>query len=469
MASYLLLRSNKETGPFNLEDLIKAGLKAYDLVWVQGKSAAWRYPGEIEELKPYAPLVEEQPYDRFYKKNTEAAKEQSQPIVQDQSYQKTFIKEEPQPVEEQQSYQKTFVKEEEPAIEEKYAKYIPKKSVFVTLPGQKTAVVVQRPVQPVQPEPDPEPTIIVTENPAAQIKYSQPLDEIKEMYVKTLQERKNKIARKTFALASLKKVAVVAGLILLGLLAGFLIKSNSGKDMLATQAVQQPSQTQIAANVPVPVPTNQETTTQQTDKNIAVTTPPVIQASDPAPTVINMPPAMKARLIREERKQYEDSKVKKDPGTQVPSVTQTFSEPISRPLSNDPVSGERNRQVRDNQSNTSSNTTDTKPFSTRKKSPIGSQVSVTTNDYKRVAFGGIRNLEVTVTNDSKFMLDKVIVELEYLKPNELPLRTETIQFHTISANGSSTIKLPDTNRGIKVLYKIVDIQSAQSETALSGF
>jgi len=465
MASYLLLRSNKETGPFSLEDLIKAGLKAYDLVWVQGKSAAWRYPGEIEELKPYAPLVEEQPYDRFYKKNTEAATEESQPIVQEQSYQKPFVKQEPQPVEEQPSYQKTFVKEELPAIEEKYAKYIPKKSVFVTLPGQKTAVAVQRPVQQVQTEPVPEPTITVTENPVAQIKYSQPLDEIKEMYVKTLQERKHKIARKTFALASLKKAAVVAGLILLGLLAGFLIKSNSGKDILATQVVQQPSQ--IAANVPVPVPANQETATQ-TGKSVPVNTP-ITRATDPAPAVINMPPAMKARLIREERKQYEDSKLKKDPAVQMPSATQTFSQPISRPLSNDPVTGERNRQVRDNQSNTSSNTTDTKPFTARKKSAIESQVSVTTNDYKRVAFGGIRNLEVTVTNESKFMLDKVTVELQYLKPNELPLRTETIQFHTIAANGSSTIKLPDTNRGIKVLYKIVDIQSAQSETALSGF
>lgn len=46
--------------------MIAKGMKAYDLVWLEGKSAAWRYPSEIEELKPYAPAVEEQPYDRFY-------------------------------------------------------------------------------------------------------------------------------------------------------------------------------------------------------------------------------------------------------------------------------------------------------------------------------------------------------------------------------------------------------------------
>jgi hypothetical protein len=44
------------------------GLKPFDLIWQEGKSAAWRYPGEVDELKPFAPPVEEQPFDRFYKK-----------------------------------------------------------------------------------------------------------------------------------------------------------------------------------------------------------------------------------------------------------------------------------------------------------------------------------------------------------------------------------------------------------------
>lgn len=67
MTNYLLLRNNKEKGPFSLDELIQHGLKPYDLVWVNGKSAAWRYPGEIAELKEYSPAVEEQPYDRFFK------------------------------------------------------------------------------------------------------------------------------------------------------------------------------------------------------------------------------------------------------------------------------------------------------------------------------------------------------------------------------------------------------------------
>lgn len=52
---YLLLRSNKQTGPYTLEELLQLNLKPFDLVWVDGRSAAWQYPFEIPALKPYVP------------------------------------------------------------------------------------------------------------------------------------------------------------------------------------------------------------------------------------------------------------------------------------------------------------------------------------------------------------------------------------------------------------------------------
>ena len=50
---YLLLRNNKQTGPHSLEELVQQTLKPFDLVWVQGKSAGWQYPAEIDVLKSY--------------------------------------------------------------------------------------------------------------------------------------------------------------------------------------------------------------------------------------------------------------------------------------------------------------------------------------------------------------------------------------------------------------------------------
>ncbi len=51
MNMYLLLRDNKQSGPFTAEELITKGIKQDDLVWVEGKSTAWRYPQEVQELQ----------------------------------------------------------------------------------------------------------------------------------------------------------------------------------------------------------------------------------------------------------------------------------------------------------------------------------------------------------------------------------------------------------------------------------
>jgi len=53
MKRYLLLRDNKETGPYSLEELKALSLKSSDLIWTEGSSTAWKYPLEIEGLKQY--------------------------------------------------------------------------------------------------------------------------------------------------------------------------------------------------------------------------------------------------------------------------------------------------------------------------------------------------------------------------------------------------------------------------------
>ena len=50
---YLLLRNNTKTGPYSLEEILQLHLKPFDLVWVEGRSAAWQYPFEVAALKPY--------------------------------------------------------------------------------------------------------------------------------------------------------------------------------------------------------------------------------------------------------------------------------------------------------------------------------------------------------------------------------------------------------------------------------
>ena len=48
---YSLLRNNKQSGPYSLEELLQLNLKPFDLVWIEGKSGGWSYPSEIDALK----------------------------------------------------------------------------------------------------------------------------------------------------------------------------------------------------------------------------------------------------------------------------------------------------------------------------------------------------------------------------------------------------------------------------------
>lgn len=483
MTNYLLLRNNKETGPFSLEELLKMGLKPYDLVWIPGKSAAWRYPSEIDELKAYAPEVEEQPFDRFFKK---PATEKADPVPVPTAQQEI-------PVAHQAYAPKVAVAEQQ--------KYVAKKSVFVTLPGQ-LAEKKTAPTPTPKPAPVPKPaltpipdysatdineTISITENPVAKIKYSQPLDEIKEMYVKTLRERKDRIARKSFMKISLKRAAVVGGLIGIGVLVGFILQSKPAANSNLAQIQPSAANTALTANTP-PAAGPESAGVSEPDQSTTVIPPageqPVQQkqesrqkqlASSPAASAAAdkntdesfakkeeavIPPAKNAKAIMPAPQQKDE-----------PSVEQSYMA-----AEQNPVTGERTRAVRSSQQkeNTEEKTLSATPD--RSSSPssneralagLGSQVSVSSNDYKRVALGGIRNLELTVTNRSKYSLDQVTVELQYIKPNDQTVKTEMIQFKSVSANESATVRVPDTNRGVRVEFKIVRIGSRQANESLA--
>jgi len=148
----------------------------------------------------------------------------------------------------------------------------------------------------------------------------------------------------------------------------------------------------------------------------------------------------------------------------------------------DPATGERKKVVRDNDE---TDTKDLTPRTNNLEHPakrINSErsfietdrrslrelVSVKSNSYLRGAFGGIRGLELTVYNNSGFLIDEVSVELQIMKPSEQPLRTDIITFRNISANGAVTVRVPDSQRGIRVDYRITNIESKQWQKSTAG-
>lgn len=466
MTSYLLLRNNKESGPYNFDELVSQHLKAYDLVWVKGKSAAWRYPGEIAELKDYAPPVEEQPYDRFFKKPGETRqpagpKAEPSPVSPEPSREDAPS---PAPVESQPVFSNPVSHS--------------RKSVFVTLPvsgpGARTAKEpAPEPADPyrryqpsteVKPE-EPEPvakTITITESPvAAEIKYSQPLDEIKEMYVKTLQERKQRLANKAFMLQAVRRVAVVAAIVGAGILIGYSLRPGPATKLLASQEREVTDEHLNQSNAiqeEEPAPSTGELSAD------GVSEPEVTPAVPLNPEVKKSPGRafqQAGNSLTPGRESIQDAPVQK-------STPPDYDAPVPG-AEVDAVSGARSRKLRGTENEEQAITEKVDAPKAVMSSPgITSQVKVKSNNYKIVAFGGIRDLQLTVYNESKYVLDNVAVELQYLKPSEEPLRIDVIQFRSVAPGGSLTIRMPDTNRGVKVRYRILNILSTQSAKELAG-
>ena len=485
MANYLLLRNNKQQGPLSLQHLIQLGLKPYDLVWVEGKSAAWRYPSEIPELKPYSEVVEEQPYDRFYKKPAENKEEEKINFPEEKKITQPAIvrtinekKETPDIVfpDEQQEYAANpdykympkqsnkmpdiVFPDETPRVEETIPKEtFRKKSVYVTLPLQSAPTKKDEPVfnvqsYPTYPDTREEPFTLKT-------KYEQPLDEIKEMYVQKLQERKKQSFQKKFIIESLKKAAVIVAIVSVGVLIGFAIKPGNKKNELATTSI-----------VPLKDETSSEAIQGNNDEEIANESSGA--ESQTGAEIKPLIPKQKPVQFKLEQNNQEQSIVenRKAVMTKQKPASEKDDQVVTVPAPGVEVNastGERTKKTR--QISGASNPAETyekEESNEIPKASIASYVNVKSNAYHVVALGGIRNLELTVSNDSKYVLDYVTVEVEYLKANQETFKTESVQFRSVAPNGKVTIRMPDTNRGMKVVYKVVRVESKEFKSDMAG-
>ena len=449
MDTYLLLRSNKQSGPYSLQQLVSSGLKPYDLVWVEGKSAAWRYPSEVDGLKEYAPATEEQPYDRFYKKQEEKPQEK-QVVKQIQPQQETYVLPNEEayslPVENKTvtTSKKVFVAMPENHVPKKqsqpvYAKapaIIEERPVVVEEKKiEKPAyireeVLAKEPVTPKQERIINTTPVSINEEPTLNEKYSESLDDIKRRYTETYLSRKKK-SRWTSTHTSV--LQVVGGAVVFCFLVVVAYKNFAGED--------QPQS---------------KTTMIQPDKR-------AINTVTPSNTSTVIPPVAPGANISSTKK----TQTKKE-DTNIPAESLVTN---SIPQKNDQIIKENEiASVEKKAVMTKATEENPEEVVKPKTRPVNLNrlVNVRANNYKQRAFGGVMNLELTVNNDSKFELDKVIVELEYLKPSEQPIKTEQIVFSSIEANGSKTLKIPDYLRGVKVTYRVMEIESSQYERQTAG-
>jgi hypothetical protein len=534
MASYLLLRNNKESGPYSLEGLIQLGLKPYDLVWVEGRSAAWRYPSEVEDLKFYAPAVEEQPFDRFFKKPSElkAEEEKKQQVAE-----QTFAKNKTTLKDPEVKIVSDVVKEVHKPVEIEINKTVdgeeiklPRKQVYVSMPANsgKTVFIKKKeqveagnsdaavkslyanginekykeePVKKTEPliansyspsyaelvsdynknQPAAKKNDGTSHNPPAddeyplEKKFSQSLDDIKDMYVQTLADRKRKHAQRKVIMTVVKRVVPFAAVLLIGVFMGvFIMNKNSGKtgvspnqpanntgaiDKNAANTTGAVKPTETTGNGQQVSPANQPAQKTTTDQNVADKNVAVKTDESSAKSAVGQPDARQNNETTNAKKT-----AKKD---NKPNNTTDNKTALVQPKSveTDAVTGERSKVVRTaDTDNSNTQFSAAKQFS----NSLMKQVSIQSNDYKRGTFGGIHDLQLTVNNTSNYLLDNVMVELQYLKPNDQPFKTDNIRFSPVPPNGSLTLAIPPTSRGVKIAYKIIHVESKSAGNDTAG-
>lgn len=473
MNKYLLLRDNKESGPYTIEELITKGLKPYDLVWLEGKSAAWRYPGEMADLKAFAPNVEEQPYDRFYRKKPEPQQNgdvNTTPVYQPQQVVNT---------------EAVVATSPGNAVTEKT---ISTKKIYVTLPAVRSrsavapkattntataSTVAKEATKEVLPEETAvknlslqfeqlreekirqaqmmaanpvvkhtEKKVRATVNDGYQTAAFVEDEEHYQQQPETLYHAPKK--RGNYSAIMMRSI-VAACLLLGGVIIGLYINNSRQKANNATiEKLVQQIQDNKAIEVVTPPPPAPVTIKQQ-EPGLAEES---LSASQNIPATTSSVASIKP-----------NNADKNNTGTLPKNTTGQPAASEQQPVKI--VHAVVTNKPEENGYN--------KPEVESARRNIHQMVGLEANKYKTGVLGGISDLKLTVSNSSNFPLDQVEVEVRYMGPEKRVIKTQLMLFNDVAAGETKTLEAPRTNRGVTVDYSIVRINSRALGLASAGY
>lgn len=447
MSTYRLLRNNKEAGPFSQEQLIGMGLKAYDLVWVDGKSAAWRYPSEIPELAAYAPAVEEQPFDRFYRRS---------PAPVPKSKPRFRIKADWRKVDDTPAALQSQPSADVPAA---------------PAPAYVAAVAPESPL-PVNPAPATPHTIIPAEFAGVtaagsakaashtqvipETRYSESLDSIKERYSSTVLQRGH--SKK----GNILRYAAVVGLFPV-LAAGIWIGTSwSNRNKLenvpaeTAATVSEVPQSSAPASAlddasPETAPVEEIAPVQTLERS---ETPASNQPAQGETT----PPPPRQITVKNQIKSVQPSKSNNHVGQTAAAnntpLVRTAVNKTTVPVTQSTVS----RPVTENKPPVTINTPSQAPSqayentATTGKNKINDYVAVK-EEYEQMDENS-RQVKLRVHNKSSIPLDLVVVDLQYYDANGRFKKGETLYVNNLSARDEVTLDAPAAKNNQRVNYKV---------------
>jgi hypothetical protein len=496
MNKYLLLRDNKQTGPYTAQELAEKGLKPYDLVWLEGRSAAWRYPGEIDELKSFAPGVEEQPYDRFYKKQdgqaeTAKAVQETQPVkkqveINSKHIYVTMPGGAKVPAAKKEEAVKPVAQQNDRSVNSATVKNTEKKaaasSYIISEDDDELNSSLLKGYQSRKKEDDEVNTGFLSEYESRKAAYSKskssgstvketvaekPVTPKKETW--STPKKKEQFDLKALLAGSgkylqnnknLTRVLVAAVLILGGVVIGLVInKSNHQPDTQALESLVKEIREQQSEKTGNTVPvteTAQHNKTRRQEEH-SNNDEPQNNIADPAPS-----PA--AAVNSASANQQPHSVIKKDNNVVPPPPVQN-NKSIALPASNTST-----QQV---EATPAVIETREKPINQevieKARKNIYEQVRAEASAYKVGVFGGVSDLDITLVNTSLYTLDQVAVEVKYYGMEKKLVKTQTIIFNGVPPGKRRTLEVPKTNRGITIECSIISINSKALGLAQAGF
>lgn len=450
---YLLLRNNKQSGPYSLDELKNMGMKAYDLVWLEGKSAAWRYPSEIEELKEFAPAVEEQPFDRFYKRpgatTATATALASGASATNGNKETTTVAFRP-------AGEASKSGEPSPATG--------KRIIYVTLPAGRPAPgpIRETPVResPVRESPVRETPVRETlpretqtrESPVREMPVHEAVSTVSAVgdYPSLSGDRTSSSVEfsprsRSHKNERLLRFAGIGAGILALLVAGIFIGLSLNKETLGLQKRIASGTTPPSQAKPAGASLQPGSITAAGNTLPANTTDKTTAAAGNSAALPAVDNKKKVRKQKEKVPAVHMAPVQKDSAPDIPAGSR---EAIHRTVAEQ------------------SSVIDTREAV---KTAITSEVSVGASRYSVGTFGGINDLQLTVTNRSAYPLDLVVVEVQYIQANKKIYKTENLSFRDIGPGAALMQVAPKSSRGIRVQYKITSINSKELGLSYSGF
>jgi hypothetical protein len=86
-------------------------------------------------------------------------------------------------------------------------------------------------------------------------------------------------------------------------------------------------------------------------------------------------------------------------------------------------------------------------------------IAVTAGNYRTGFLGGIRDLDITVRNQTEYSLDNVVVKVAYMRNNDEVFKTEQYTINNIPEKGSRSIRASNSRKGSKVQVTLLSITS----------